>query len=1691
MSSLKTNSRQLLTALLRFAGIAVFFVIPRLAFAQSAPTYVDWVVQDQTYLQVKIGQNGIYRIGVDQIASAFPNLPSLNPAGFQVYRRGKEMAIRVMAGSDNILNGNDFIEFTGFMNDASSENEMYQKPIAPRNEYRSIYDDTAHYYLTYTQALNGKRVQDEGLNNNSSVPFQPYHWRTSYYFPMNQYARGRGLRGNVTFSSYFTSGEGWTGTAYSVGFGDQTGLTSAFCYAPVKNILNLYSGGPQPVLELLQIGRQAVNHKVEVILSNSLVSLDTFRFVGLTGYLFKKPFNPLLIESGTLHMWPSPRESANVAVGYALVRYPATFQLPPGNGPLEFELEQNPQNYSRLRFDNVQLLPELYDVTDRINPVRVTVVQSNGQYICGVSNTANQRKMILQEEPFMVSSTSCRIIVMRKIIPQSYDYVIVSHSKLRQPVNGIDPVKAYADYRSSIEGGRYNVLLIDMEEVYARFGYGDRNPLAIRNLGGYFVQNNVQLKGMFLLGKGIAIPNRTNMALYWSSNLIPTFGSPPSDNAFAIGLGEPGKTVAFPVGRLAAWTPQNVMDYLNKVKESEAFRYDDLWKKNVFHISGGLNKMEQAAFTSIMNAELKPKVQGKFMGAKVGSFNKNSNQTVEYVDIRTVVNSGISLLTLFGHSSRSSPDVEIGNASDPTQGFVNKGKYPVVVVNGCFTGNIYEFTGSLSEDWILTPNKGGIAFWAATDEGLSAILRRHMLDFYSIAFQDSALFGETIGMIQKETMRKFLQIVSNEPQLDSSFVHQFSIHGDPAIRIFAASKPDYKTSNSEFYFATPNPTAVSSSLKLAVIASNFGRVTDDSINVRINRRLSNGTTQDFIFQVKPIWRQDTLYFDIPQDQGLNYAGLNRFEVQLNFLPKETEMNSSNNSASFDYFLPASGIIPLFPKEYSIVSSRNVKLTVQATDFLAPGRRYIFQIDTSARFNSPSPIFNQSPEILAGNVCSWNCILPLDVDSTVFFWRVRFADQNAPSDTTWFNMSFEYIKNAEPGWAQSNFFQFRRSGDFGVEKDFIQRKWFYPSKSKNIAVAISGGSKQGPQEYSVRLDGISVLSGAINTSNCLNGYKRICTITFDNCSLQPKFFNYFGDPINYYYAGCGRLPFAVNVFDMMPFLNTYGAYFSYYINNFVQEGDYVLMFPMDSVNMDSVRKYAVPELSKIGVDVTKFSQLQNGNPFIIFGQKKSSAQPGEATFILPQNNGIPPNRQTLTDNITVSATCGQGKVLSTRIGPASQWKKIHRKFSNPGDSAKESYLQLYGISLNGKDSLLNPRLDQFPYDISNLNPQEFPYLQLSAVLRDTSRLNPFPASIRRWMVNYEPVPEGILNTTIIPLSEYKVPDKEEGDSLGFRFAFTNISNKQFRDSLSVRFSLNGQQVEENLFARLKPDSTIFFNFNKFSTMGRTGNNNLLAYVNQRIQPEEYYENNALNIPFKVNADKMQPVLDVTFDQVKIMNGDFVKSEPEIEIRLKDENRFLIKKNAAGMVLILTRPCAGCQPESIPIDSLNPAVKIYPAGADNLFRIVYRPGKLTDGLYRLAVQGADVKGNKAGSLFYQIEFNVLEKNTISNFFPYPNPFSTSCQWVFMLTGEEPEDFKIQVMTVTGRVVREIFKSELGPLKVGNNISSYRWDGTDSFGDRLANGVYLYRVILKEGANYEMRETGGDFTFRKGFGKLYIIR
>ena len=146
--------------------------------------------------------------------------------------------------------------------------------------------------------------------------------------------------------------------------------------------------------------------------------------------------------------------------------------------------------------------------------------------------------------------------------------------------------------------------------------------------------------------------------------------------------------------------------------------------------------------------------------------------------------------------------------------------------------------------------------------------------------------------------------------------------------------------------------------------------------------------------------------------------------------------------------------------------------------------------------------------------------------------------------------------------------------------------------------------------------------------------------------------------------------------------------------------------------------------------------------------------------------------------------------------------------------------------------------------------------------------------------------------------------------------------------------------------------------------------------------------------------------------------------------------------------------------------------------------------------LIVSGKDVSGNAAGALNYRTVFTVINKPMISELLNYPNPFTTSTAFVFTLTGSQiPQSMRIQILTITGKVVREITKEELGAIHIGRNITDFKWDGTDMYGQKLANGVYIYRVITNlNGKSFEKYKAEGDDTnkyFNKGYGKMYLMR
>src|SRR5438046_7143980 len=103
--------------------------------------------------------------------------------------------------------------------------------------------------------------------------------------------------------------------------------------------------------------------------------------------------------------------------------------------------------------------------------------------------------------------------------------------------------------------------------------------------------------------------------------------------------------------------------------------------------------------------------------------------------------------------------------------------------------------------------------------------------------------------------------------------------------------------------------------------------------------------------------------------------------------------------------------------------------------------------------------------------------------------------------------------------------------------------------------------------------------------------------------------------------------------------------------------------------------------------------------------------------------------------------------------------------------------------------------------------------------------------------------------------------------------------------------------------------------------------------------------------------------------------------------------------------------------------------------NSCRIDWNPVLPDDGTYTLNVEATDQSKNESGRYNYKISFEVINKSTITEVLNYPNPFSTSTRFVFTLTGNEiPSYMKIQIITVTGKAIREITPNKLDNIHIG---------------------------------------------------------
>jgi hypothetical protein len=1660
------------------------------AFTQNG---TEWIVPNQSYYKLKTFQTGVYAVPFQQLQAAGVN--TFNSANLQLWYRGKEQAVYL---------NNDSLFFYGKRNDGALDSLLYLNNYQA-HQYYNLLSDTSAYFVTIGSAP-GKRITANSapaVNSVSSWYFEEY--LTVY---IDQYYRGK-YYSIETVKSDYDQGEGWFGAKFVQG-----NATPVFRNIPVP-ISNPVTSGSANVSIEVQVSGAYLNstRNVSLWIGSQTAPDFTFDFPVFSDYAYSTVVAsiPSSYLDGKSVLQCNIRLNSNsvdvIAPAYIKVLYPRQYVL---TDQANQQIILDNSGSKSISLANVNRPVFILNNTDPLNQQLINYSVNNA--VASFNLSSDVTNLYIQNNNYNTIPVIEQVDLSIPVYTNEYNIIY--------PEVFASSAGSYRQYRSSLYGGSFSVEMYSFEKLCNMFSYGEFSPISIKRFCTEIINANPGEKYLMILGKGVVpsmtdyfpavggnVDYRKNPSYYWNNtdfkdhlaNFVPTYGEPGSDLMFSI---DANYAAQIHTGRVPARSNEEINGYLAKVQIHESLDSNLIWRKDLVHLSGGADAPQIALYKKFVDTYKAYAESPHFGGDVIKSYVKNlQNGSIDdqlIANVATSVNAGLSLMTFFGHSSAEINDVDVGFVSNPIYGYNNTGKYPMLLVNGCTSANIFT-NYSFAEDWINTPGLGAINVLGHTDIGYGNNLNQFSTYFYEFEFNDNRYRNRSIGFIHKKIIDSINSVNSPLDIASQAQCTQMNLSGDPALRLYSPQNPDYaiygdnQTAERSCALQAATTTFITAKdpFNIIIPVDNYGSTTNKTVEITIKRYVNNALVRTYQLPLPPVYYRDSIVYYVTNDDA-DYSGDNRFEISVDAIDSLTEIRKDNNVAYLEYFMPSSAVKCLYPLNYSVVSTQPVALIAQPTNLLINETDYYFELDTNKTFSTP---FKQTGVVTASTLPSWTpqLLSTPQSDSLVYFWRVRFKAAQG-NDTLWDNSSFIYIKGSNPGWSQTHIDQHLEDKLVGLTYSSTLHRWNFLTTSVNLKITAVGGRFTGdPNETLLSLDNLPILQRS-TYYNCV-GNGGLFLFILDKSSLLPKVYQpnsqgwyYCGQNFDTRYVQEISYPFQTNTPPSTFWIHGRDSEGMISAIQNSSKNDFIIAFN----DGYSYKSYWTDDLLSYMNDSLKapaIANLTNGQqPFLLI-TKRSAAAPISQKVNLNSDSSSFVSIDTL-----LTSFYSDGIITTPLIGPSSKWGKMYFAIDTSANDITILKLIRYNVSGAALDTLILPKADSLDMNGIYLVDGVHTYCKLMLNVEDTVTLT--PARLKKWQIIYNGVPEGSLNPYAIGLDQYVAQTRSEGDTIVMKYRFDNISDFDFSKPIKVVFTVRNEsgylKSDTVTYTILPSKQNLSFTY-KIPTRGLIGKNYFQVYVNPQIQPEQYYTNNVIETIFTIDADKTQPVLEVAFDGVRIFDGDLVSASPLINVSLRDNNKYLLMQDPSSIEVFLTYPN---QSTPVQITSSNPMVRSWSLdnAKTNTFIAELKPTGLPDGTYTLQVQGKDASGNAAGSnSLYRITFQVENKPTISYFYPYPNPFSTSTRFVFTLSGTTPpSDLKIQIMTVAGTIVKEIFKEQLGVIHIGNNISDYAWDGTDEYGDRLANGVYLYRVVIKDdGQNFEHRSTAGDKAFKHDWGKLYILR
>lgn len=1700
------------------------------AFAQTHSN--DWIEYNVTYYKFGVAREGIYRIPFSTLNSLQGvSISTVQGSAFNLFNMGNTIPYYF-----NDANGNgffddpgDFIEFYGKPNDGAFDTELYPDAAYQPNTALSLFNDTASYFLAWNTAKPNILITNIQNNLGGTLPAKElYYMKTVRQNGTSEPQLGKPIPipviGESVHESIFDEGEGITMPRFN---NEPANAVFGTVYFETANI---YSGSPQQsaTLNFNVISINNAQHNLSYTFNSLTLGGAQFNNFKMSNNTYPIPLNALTTTNVfTVKALPNPQGTYVDwnAIAYAEIIYPSQFKFSSSSGNssrafINLNASSTARYIEMTDFNHRSTDPVLYDLN---NNWRLTATQgSTLKYVLPSQGSNGTRPIFVtsQNSSDILSITSLERVSFVNFFNQNNqgDYIILTHPKFTSDLNNY-PDK-YKKYRESTDGGDFTVKIVEINQLYDQFAYGiKKHPLAIRNFIDFAIDNwSIQPEHLFIIGKGREYWQQVyaqyqmvkSNAQIHAQCLVPTFGVPGSDALLTATRTSIAPRLA--VGRLSVENAVDIDNYLTKVIAYERLQREtgDPYQtiagkspmKRIMHMAGGAGSSQQAQFQAFLK-DYENIIEDTLFGADVYTFYKTSSAPIQIVQsdfIRGLIDTGVSLITFFGHSSANSFDFSI----DDPDNFTNFERYPMILSNGCYTGNIYNPSPGISEDFVLTPDKAAIAFISTIGFSSSSGLYFYSRNFYLNMGQKN--YGATVGKIMQQSVTD-IENTGNSP-VNRTIAEEMTLHGDPGLSVNPHAQPDYALEQQNVSFIPSSVTVSQESFQVRVIVINLGRAVKDSIDVSVTRTFPgvNGGGEQYVQRIRGTRFSDTLYFDIPTGSSSAF-GLNHFRIKVDNAEEVAELSETNNElGNLTLNITSEDVFPIYPYEFAIVPNAPVTLKASTANPFAPSRTYRMEMDTTELFNSP--LLTSTTITQTGGVLSWTPAISYS-DSVVYYWRVGVEGEN-----NYHYSSFIFIENEYPGWNQSHYFQYLKDNYNNMFLD-SNRVFDFIGDIKAVSV-ITGAVPWGQMGYYLN-------SSTMHTWVC--GGRG----GFDNGIVLAVFDSSNGQNWQSKYADVGNNVDAVTGYKWNPIhqnlhckerdlegfdfptvnadplkMQTLQQRIIDFINS-VPDGNYILAYSVNAAGYSSWGPDLINTFRNLGSqELNSGSLLATSNmPWAFFARK------GDPTTAVEEVETGPSG--VLQFATAFSAVWNQGTITTPLIGPAFEWGSMHWRYhaEEPLSDDIQS-IDIIGITPSGSEVVIDSNITSLDYPITHINATTYPYIKLRLDTRDDTTRT--PTQLDFWRVLYKKVPEAALN----PAFHFSFPDSVNiGEPLQLVMAVENVTDIPM-DSLLVKYTLtstgNSPVNEYIRYDSLHALETMNLDWMFQTTCNCLGDINTLtvevnpipqnSIANAYDQPEQFHFNNIASLEFKVDKDRINPLLDVTFDGVHIVDGDIVSAEPEILIQLKDENKYLLLNDTSLVKVFIIDP--NNVQTQLRYDGVTMRMEEATSGTNNTARVWLKKTFEVNGTYTLLVQAEDRSRNISGSygipqegIDYRISFEVIRESMITNVLNYPNPFTSSTRFVFTLTGIKPPDFfKIQIMTVSGKIVRELTQVDLGQIRIGKNITEFAWDGTDTYGDPLANGLYLYRVVASlDGQTIEKWENGPDKStdkyFKSGFGKMYLAR